>query len=89
MYLELRGDLAPSTKLEHKRTLRNLSEFLGGQTTVGKITSLEARRFLASYRVREYRGRKPATATVNKALRECRRIFREAVACSLIHENPF
>jgi len=89
MYLDLRGDLAPSTKLEHKRTLRCLSEFLGGQTTVGKITSLDARRFLASYRDREYRGRKPATATVNKALRECRRIFREAVACSLIHENPF
>jgi integrase len=89
MYLGLRGDLAPSTKLEHKRTLRFLSEFLGMPMFVSKITSLDARRFLAGYREREYRGRKPATATVNKALRESRRIFREAVACSLIHENPF
>jgi hypothetical protein len=89
MYLELRGDLGPSTKMEHKRTLRNLGEFLGAPMLVGKITSLDARRFLAWYREREYRGRKPATATVNKALRECRRIFREAVACSLIHDNPF
>jgi len=64
MYLDLRGDLAPSTKLEHKRTLRNLGEFLGGQAIVSKITSLDARRFLAGYREREYRGRKPATATV-------------------------
>lgn len=89
MYLDLRGDLALSTKIEHKRTLGFLSEFLGRQTLVSKITSLNARRFLARYREREYRGRRPATATVNKALRECRRIFREAVACSLIHENPF
>jgi integrase len=27
--------------------------------------------------------------TVNKVLRECRRILREAVSCSLIRENPF
>jgi integrase len=26
---------------------------------------------------------------VNKILRECKRIFREAIACSLIRENPF
>jgi len=89
MYLDLRGDLAPSTKIEQKRTLRFLREFLGGQTIVSKITSLDARRFLTWYREREFRGRKPAVATVNKALRECRRIFREAVACSLIRENPF
>lgn len=89
MYLELRGDLGPSTKMEHKRTLRNRGEFLGGPMLVGKITSLDARRFLAWYRERKYRGRKPAPATANKALRECRRIFREAVACSLMHENPF
>jgi len=89
MYLGLRGDLAPSTKLEQERTLRFLKLQLGEEKIVSKITPLDARRFLASYREREYRGRKPATATVNKALRECRRIFREAVACSLIHENPF
>jgi len=67
-YLDLRGDLAPSTKLKHNRTLRCLSEFLGAPTFVSKITSLDARRFLASYREREYRSRKPATATVNKAV---------------------
>lgn len=89
MYLGLRGDLAPSTKLEHERTLRFLQVQLGEEKIVSKITPLDARRFLTSYREREYRGRKPATATVNKALRECRRIFREAAACSLIHENPF
>ncbi len=54
-----------------------------------EFTSLDARRFLAWYREREYRGRTPVPATVNKVLRECKRIFREAVACSLIRENPF
>lgn len=89
MYLDLRGDLAPMTKVEHARTLRFLNEFLGKQCTVSKITSLDARRFLAWYRERKYRGRTPAAATVNKILRECKRIFGEAVACSLIRENPF
>lgn len=89
MYLDLRGDLAPMTKVEHARTLRFLSGFLGTQIMVSKVTSLDARRFLAWYRKREYRGRTPAAATVNKVLRECKRIFREAVACSLIRENPF
>ncbi len=88
-YLELRGDLAAMTKVEHKRTLRRLGEFLGHRTVVSKITPLDARRFLACYRARKYRGRTPAAATVNKVLRECKRIFREAVACSLIRENPF
>ena len=89
MYLDLRGDLAPMTKVEHARALRFLSGFLGTQIMVSKVTSLDARRFLAWYRKREYRGRTPAAATVNKVLRECKRIFREAVACSLIRENPF
>jgi len=89
MYLDLRGDLAPMTKVEHARTLRFMSGFLGTQMMVCKVTSLDARRFLAWYRKREYRGRIPAAATVNKVLRECKRIFGEAVACSLIHENPF
>ncbi len=89
MYLDLRGDLAPMTKIEHARTLRLLNEFLGGCMMVSKVSSLDARRFLASYRERRYRGRAPAPATVNKVLRECKRIFREAVACSLIRENPF
>ncbi len=89
MYLDLRGDLAPMTKVEHERTLRFLMEFLGGRMIVSKVTPLDARRFLAWYREREYRGRAPAPATVNRIVRECKRIFREAVACSLIRENPF
>ena len=89
MYLNLRGDLAPTTKLEHKRTLKRLAEFLGDRTIVSKLTPLDARRFVAWYREHEYRGRTPAPATVNRIIRECRRIFREAVTCSLISENPF
>jgi len=89
MYLDLRGDLAPMTKVEHERTLRLLKEFLGQDKVVSKVSSLDARRFVAWYRGRTHRGRTPAPATVNKVLRECRRIFREAVACSLICENPF
>ena len=89
MYLDLRGDLAPMTKVEYARTLRLLNEFLGRRMIVRKVTSLDARRFVAWYREREHRGRTPAPATVNKAVRECKRIFREAVACSLMRENPF
>jgi len=89
MYLDLRADLAPMTKREHERTLRLMNEFLGRRMIVSKVTSLEARRFVAWYRDREHRSRTPAPATVNKVLRECKRIFREAVACSLIRENPF
>ena len=88
MYLDLRGDLAQTTKIEHERTLRFLNEYLGRRMIVSKVTSLDARRFLAWYREREYRDRTPAPATVNRILRECKRIFREAVACSLIRENP-
>ena len=77
------------TRREHQRTLRFLSEFLGRRMIVSKVTSLDARRFLSWYRERENRGRTPAPATVNKVLRECKRIFREAVACSLIREDPF
>jgi len=89
MYLELRGDLAPMTRLEHERALRLLGEHLGREQVVCEISPLDARRFLAWYRERMHRGRTPAPATVNKVLRECHRIFREAVACSLIRENPF
>ena len=38
MYLDLRGDLAPMTKVEHARTLRFLSEFLGRQMIVSRVT---------------------------------------------------
>jgi len=89
MYLDLRGDLAPMTMVEYARTLRRLNEFLGKRMIVSKITSLDARRFIAWYREQEHRDRTPSPATVNKVLRECKRIFREAVACSLIRENPF
>ena len=89
MYLDLRGDLALTTKREQERTLRFLNEFLGPGMIVSKITSLDARRFVSWYRERKHRGRTPAPATVNKAVRECKRIFREAVDCSLIRENPF
>ena len=89
MYLDVRGDLAPTTRDEHERTLRFLQEFLGRQMIVHKITALDARRFVAWYREREYRVRTPAPATVNRIVRECKRIFREAVTCSLIRENPF
>ena len=89
MYLELRGDLAPMTRIEHERTLRRLKEFLDQRMIVRKVTSLDARRFVAWFRDRQHRERTPAPATVNKVIRECRRIFREAVECSLIRENPF
>ncbi len=89
MYLALRGDLAPSTRLEQERTLRFLKEHLGDERIVSKITPLDARRFVAWYRARKYRGRIPAPATMNRIVRECRRIFREALTCSMIHENPF
>ncbi len=89
MYLDLRGDLAPMTRVEQKRAFRFMTECLGESKVVSKITPTDARRFVAWYREREHRSRKPAPATVNKLVRECHRIFREAVACSLIRENPF
>ena len=89
MYLDFRGDLAAATKVEQGRTLRFLNEFFGGQIAVGSVTSLGARNFVAWYRRREHRGRTPVPATVNKIIRECKRIFRKAVACRLIHESPF
>ena len=60
MYLDLRGDLAPRTKIEFARTLRFLSEFLGRRMLVSKITSLDARRFVTWYRERQHRDRTPA-----------------------------
>jgi len=89
MYLDLRGDLAQTTKREHERTLGFMMECLGRRMIVSKVTSLDARRFVAWYREHEYRNRKPAPATVNRILRESKRIFREAVVCSLIGANPF
>jgi len=89
LYHGLRGDLAQTTRTGHQYTLRLLQEYLGVRVIVNKVTTLDARRFISWYREREFRGRTPAPATVNRVLRECKRIFREAVACSLIRENPF
>jgi len=89
MYLSLRGDVTTGTLIEHRRALAFLAEYLGSQRLLGKITPLNARKFINWYRQREYHGRTPAVATVNKLIRECRRIFREAIECSLIRSNPF
>lgn len=89
MYLKLRGDLTPRTKEEHRRTLRLLSEFFGGDRLLQKIRPLEARRFISRFRERPEGGKGPSAATVNKLVRECRRIFREAEDCELIRSNPF
>ncbi len=89
MYLSLRGDITIGTLTEHRRALAFLAEYLGSQRLIGKVTSLDARKFVSWYRQRKFRDRAPAAATVNKLIRECRRIFREAVECSLIRSNPF
>lgn len=47
MYIDLRGDLASTTRLEQERTLRFLKEHLGEEMNVAKITPLDARRFIA------------------------------------------
>ncbi len=89
MYVDLRGDLAATTLTEQRRALAFLGEHFGSQRLISKITPLDARRFVSWYRQRKYRDRSPAPATVNKLIRECRRIFREAVDCSLLRSNPF
>lgn len=89
MYLKLRGDLTPRTKEEHMRTLRLLREFFGSDRLIHRVTPLEARRFVSSFRQRPKGNPTPAPATVNKLVRECRRIFREALDCEIIRSNPF
>ena len=89
MYLSLRGDITAGRRAEHSRTLKLLGEHLGNHRLIGKVTPLEARKFVSWYRERKHLDRVPAAATVNKLIRECRRIFREAVDCSLIRANPF
>jgi len=89
MYLSLRGDITAGTRGEHARALKYVAEHLGSQRMIGTVTPLDARRFVSWYRQRQHRDRCPAAATVNKLIRECRRIFREAVECSLIRVNPF
>lgn len=89
MYLSLRGDVTAGTRAEHSRTLRYLAEYFGSQRLIGKIRPLEARQFISWYRQRKHRDRHPAPATVNKLIRECRRIMREAMDCGLLRKNPF
>ena len=50
---------------------------------------MDARHFLSWYRKRRVCGRAVSPATVNKVLRECQRIFREAVDCGFVQSNPF
>lgn len=89
MYLSLRGDITAGTRVEHRRALAFLAQHFGKTKPIGNVSPLDARRFVSWYRQRTYRGRTPAPATVNKLVRECRRIFREAVECALIRSNPF
>jgi integrase len=89
MYIEIRGDLKASSLYEHRRTLRCLQEYFGPERLIGCISPLDARKFLAWFRKRETKGHPLAPGTTNKLIRECRRIFREAVDCELIYKNPF
>ncbi len=89
MYMSIRTGLTERTRVEHDRTLRFLCDRLGTDCLIQKITPVDARRFLSWYSSRKVRGQHIAAATVNKTLRECRRVFREAVDCQLIRSNPF
>jgi integrase len=89
VYLSLRGDVTEGTRVEHARALKYLGEHFGRGQLINEIRPLDARRFVSWYRKRKHRDRCPAPATVNKMIRECRRIFREAMECSLVRSNPF
>lgn len=89
MYLKIRTGLTERTQAEHERTLKFLRQRLGDTRAVHKITPLDARQFISWFRKRTVKGKPIAPATANKVLRECRRIFREAVDCNLIRHNPF
>lgn len=89
MYLGIRTDLTIRCREEHERTLRFLRERFGDGRTLQAVTPLDSRQFLAWYRARKSKGKPVSASTVNKVLRECRRIFREAVDCDLLKENPF
>lgn len=89
MYLKLRGDITLRTKQEHQRTLRLMREFFGADRRIDRITPLDARRFISAYREPPKGELARSPATVNKLVRECRRILREAVDCQLLRSNPF
>jgi len=87
--LKIRTGLTERSIAEHERAIRFLRDQFGDNRMIHKITPLDVRRFLGWYRHRKTKGQVVATATANKLLRECRRIFREAVDCQLIRSNPF
>lgn len=89
MYLKIRTGLSLRTRQEHARTLGFLQERLQPGCPIQKVSPIDARRFLSWYSKRTVKGSPIATGTINKLLRECRRIFREAVDCGLIRSNPF
>ncbi|UCC29329.1 MAG: site-specific integrase [Phycisphaerales bacterium] len=89
MYMSIRTGLTERTRAEHDRTLRFPCDRLGADCLIQKITPVDARRFLSWYGSRKVKGKRIVAATVNKTLRECRRIFREAVDCQLIRLSPF
>jgi len=89
MYLRIRTGLSKRSQEEHARTLRFLGDQFGAQRTIDRVTPVDARRFISWYTSRKVDDQPVSPATVNKVLRECQRIFREAVDCSLIRVNPF
>lgn len=89
MYLKIRTGLTPRSRDEHARTLKFLRQQLGAQLLVDQISPVDARRFIRWYTDRKVHDEPVSPATVNKVLRECQRIFREAVECRLIRVNPF
>jgi integrase len=88
-YIEIRTDLSESSRREHEGALKALRQYFGDQRQIGKITPLDARSFISSYHKRTKKGIPLSPATVNKIIRECKRIFREALECQLISINPF
>jgi integrase len=89
MYLKTRTGLTTRSREEHARTLKFLRQQLGAQRLVDEISPVDARRFIRWYADRMVDDEPVSPATVNKVLRECQRIFREAVECRLIRLNPF
>ena len=89
MYLDIRSDLTLKTHREYSRILRFMQEQLGANRQIRKITPIDARSFISWYRQRKRKDTPVAPATVNKAIRECRRVFQEAVNCDLLRSNPF
>jgi integrase len=89
MYLDLRGDLTPRSRQEHARALQILQDQLGPDRLLGDVRPLDARRLVSWFRHADNGDHTRAPATVNKLIRESRRIFREAIDCEFIRSNPF